>query len=120
MSHDAQTHASDYEVLEHALALLEQHGISRGAYARNVFGETTGTHDQEASCFCVVGAISFSHRVLTGDPVGDLDSIFELLAPYMEPGRIVHWNDDASDAEIISVLRSAINLERTRLHLDLN
>lgn len=114
---DALTTASDHEVLEAALELLTN-GISRGAYARDVFGEVTGTHHPDAACFCVVGAISFSHRLLTGDVLSEsLNSVFHLLAPFMEEGKITQWNDEASDAEILSVLRSAINAEKTRLGL---
>lgn len=115
MQNDALAPASNVEILENAYQLLYDRGVSRGAYARDLYGEVTGTYSPEADCFCVVGAIAFSHSLLTGEAINDLQPIFHLFAPFMDEGKITTWNDDASEAEILSVIRAAINYEKSRI-----
>jgi hypothetical protein len=80
---------TELQVLETARELIEK-GWTRGAEARDEYGNAKGWKSKKAVCFCAIGAIWKADGKAFG-PVGDLAQ-YTLVSCIRTPG-IAQWND---------------------------
>jgi hypothetical protein len=95
--------------LEKAADLIEPEGAwTQGCYARLADGETTGSFNPDAVCWCALGAIQ-----KTG---GGRDAFSALYDMMPADGLVSPWNDapERTQAEVVAKLREAAANARGR------
>jgi hypothetical protein len=104
------------EILSAAADLIEPEGRwTKGAFARDQAGHIVQVESQNASCFCVAGAIYKVAGRRQSTRVGRL--IDQLSAPLQAGGRyrgLADFNDhpERTQAEVVSALRQAAEKAR--------
>jgi hypothetical protein len=103
---------SALEVLQKARELIAKPGgWTQGAYARTADGFLISERNDNASCFCSVGAVSRS-----SDISEDIGSAFDFLHNAMPPrftaAGIIGFNDspDTTQADVVALFDRAIKL----------
>ncbi|MCR9222849.1 MAG: hypothetical protein NXH70_02170 [Hyphomonas sp.] len=62
------------DILKGAVSAIEKTGWTKGAYARDHEGHSVGSDNQDAQCFCSLGAIEHSARACQ-EAYGDWDLV---------------------------------------------
>ena len=100
-------------ILRRAAETIEPEGAwTRGALARDWNGSPIGHDEDNASCFCLHGALA---RVNGGDAYNEIicDYIIRVIGTELS----VDWNDapERTQAEVVAALRAAADLAESGL-----
>jgi hypothetical protein len=92
--------------LRKAKALIER-GWTQGAFARRANGRVIGYESDDASCFCIAGALM---RVTP--LISDFERLCHPLTRATGSPRLDHWNDapGRTQAEVLAAFDKAIEL----------
>lgn len=95
-----------YELLE------DPNHWTQGTYARNKYGDQAISYSDEATCFCLLGAI---YRVYAGSPdkvnnaIGRLSEEFVKMGLPQDCGNWVTWQDEreTTHEEVLELVKRA-------------
>lgn len=111
------------DILEAAAELLETHGWSKGAYARNKDGDDEDDDAQNAASYCAAGAIrrvsgcyDFSRARRRMPVLSNATEIEGMLAKQVGFGNLPAWNDqpERKRHEVIDLMKHTAKDLRNR------
>ncbi|MBN7804871.1 hypothetical protein JZX86_05770 [Agrobacterium rosae] len=99
------------QILRDARALIaDEKNWTQGDYAKNSFGHSTGVKNENANCFCAIGALAKVQGISPNDDITGASFLaLEASGGAEKLGFIVaRFNDDHTHAEVIALFDRAI------------
>ncbi len=99
------------QILKEARALIaDEKNWTQGDYARSSLGNSTGVKNEDAECFCAIGALAKVQGITPNDDITGASYLaLEASGGEQTLGFIVaRYNDDHTHAEVLALFDRAI------------
>lgn len=111
------------QILKQAYGLLQEYGITRGAFARTENGTMCGAVSPGANSFCSVGAITRAARDLGRSTPEACDAIELLRLSFnaqsgTHDAKVTRLHDAASDEEVLNAFQTVLYMIDPEPHTD--